>query len=393
MKIAIFSGSIPSSIFVEHLIRAVAKEHRVMLFGVINEKTDYNSTNIKLYRTPHSHVTNLLFTVFRSLILLLKRPKHFLIIFNESRRYPNLYEKWIWFSKFIPIATYSPDIIHFQWARDLDFYYFFKEKLGYKVILSLRGAHINYTPIIEPRIADLYRQSFPLIDGFHAVSKAIAVEASKYGLDMNRVSVIRSALQPAIIESYQPFKKNETKPFKIISIGRFHWIKGIKYAIDACRILKNEGFDFQFTYVASNAIDQETQFQIEQLDLKDEINILTALDQSQLFNLIRGSDVLLLTSLAEGIANVVLEAMALGVPVISTDCEGMKEVVIHKTTGWLVPKRDADAISKAILEVSQTSEADLESITVNAYQLVKKEFDEADNLQKFHALYQRVLRE
>ena len=63
----------------------------------------------------------------------------------------------------------------------------------------------------------------------------------------------------------------------------------------------------------------------------------------------RSFDVLLLPSLNEGIANVVLEAMAIGVPVISTDCGGMSEVVILDTTGWLLPVRDSKAIAKGLI--------------------------------------------
>ena len=65
-------------------------------------------------------------------------------------------------------------------------------------------------------------------------------------------------------------------------------------------------------------------------------------------------DLLILPSLNEGIANVVLEAMALGIPVISADCGGMSEVVLPNETGWLVPVRDSEAMGEAIIEFTQT---------------------------------------
>ena len=85
---------------------------------------------------------------------------------------------------------------------------------------------------------------------------------------------------------------------------------------------------------------------MNQLGINDSVNIMNELPQDELFEIMRSFDVLLLPSLNEGIANVVLEDMAIGIPVISSDCGGMPEVVIPNTTGWLVPVRDSKAIAK-----------------------------------------------
>ena len=65
---------------------------------------------------------------------------------------------------------------------------------------------------------------------------------------------------------------------------------------------------------------------------------------SQLSN----SDLLLLPSIEEGISNAVLEAMILGVPVISTNCGGMVEVITNNKNGFIVPVRDPDSIAETI---------------------------------------------
>ena len=66
--------------------------------------------------------------------------------------------------------------------------------LGIKLVLSLRGAHINYSPIADLKLADMYRKNFPKVDAFHAVSKAIALEAQKYGAQKSNISVVYSGL-------------------------------------------------------------------------------------------------------------------------------------------------------------------------------------------------------
>lgn len=391
LKIAIFSGAIPSTTFIEYLIEGVAVEHRVLLFGVINTQKHYASKHITVYKTPKVQAINLIFTLYRLMLLLLSKPKAIFVLLNEIKGYTCIYDQWIWFSKFLPIVLYRPDVLHLQWARDLEFYAFLKTKFNIKLIVSLRGAHINYTPIAQPKVADVYKRTFPCVDAFHAVSKAIGQEAQLYGAQVESITVIHSPVPTVAFEHYVPFNKRNHSRFKIGSVGRFHWIKGMRYAIDACAILKARGFDFEYTCISTNALTETELFQMHQLQLVDDIQILGKLEQHELFERMKDFDVLLLPSLKEGIANVVLEAMALGIPVISADCGGMHEVVFPGQTGWLVPVRDAEAIADAIVEVQATTEVDLQRITKNAHDFVKTEFNSEDSIKQFLEMYESVV--
>jgi len=101
-------------------------------------------------------------------------------------------------------------------------------------------------------------------------------------------------------------------------------------------------------------------------------------------------DVLLLSRVEEGNANVVLEAMAVGLPVISTDCGGMREVVSNGETGWLVPPRNPAAIAKALEKFIHLPAALLLPIRRNAYTLVKSKFQADRNISAFCAWYHEV---
>ena len=63
------------------------------------------------------------------------------------------------------------------------------------------------------------------------------------------------------------------------------------------------------------------------------------------------SDCLILPSVQEGISNVVLESMAIGLPVISSDCGGMKEIINYGRNGFYFPSRDSVALEKLLLKV------------------------------------------
>ncbi|TVZ59159.1 colanic acid/amylovoran biosynthesis glycosyltransferase [Flavobacteriaceae bacterium MAR_2010_105] len=391
LSIAIFSGELPSSTFIETLIHGVAKAHKVYLFGIQRSKLSYTNPHIKIFKTPNTHGLNLLYTLYRLVLLGLQRPKDVIGLFKEIKRYNSRYEQWTWFSRFLPIVLYRPDVFHMQWTRDLEFYAFLKTRFKIPIVVSLRGAHVHYTPIVAPYIADVYRASFPLMDGFHAVSQAMAQEALRYGADASKVKVIHSPIALSLFDRFVPYHKTSKASIKIGAVGRFHWVKGMRYAFDACALLKVQSFAYEFAFVSSNAIDEASLFQIDQLGIGEQVTILSALEQSALFEVMRSFDVLVLPSLNEGIANVVLEAMALGIPVISTNCGGMPEVVIPNETGWLVPVRDAQALADAIVEVSQTSEQELQRITKNAHDLVKQQFNAEESIQAFLELYEDVL--
>lgn len=390
LKTAIYSGSIPSATFVENLIKGVAKTHQVLLFGVSKNAISYNK-HIKIYATPKSHVINLLISIYRTCYLLIKSPKRFFIIIKEIKNHQSFYLKWIHYTRLLPVVLYLPDVFHVQWAKDLDKWKFLKEKLGVKIVLSLRGAHINYSPIADEKLAESYRVNFPKVDAFHAVSDAIALEAEKYGATTAKTSVIHSPISNALFALFKANKTPDSNPIKILSIGRFHWKKGYKYAIDALKLLRDQGLEVHYTIISSNEIDESLLFQMHQLDLVEQIQIMKGLDQKALFKTMQGFDVLLLPSLEEGIANVVLEAMALGIPVISTDCGGMAEVVFPNKTGWLVSVRNPEAMAKAVIEFANTPEFELQRITQNAHDFVLEHFNAEDSITQFLKLYESVI--
>jgi glycosyltransferase involved in cell wall biosynthesis len=67
--------------------------------------------------------------------------------------------------------------------------------------------------------------------------------------------------------------------------------------------------------------------------------------------LLQQSDILVLSSIQEGLPNVVLEAMAAGLPVVATDAGGLSEVVAHGETGWLVPQKDTVALADSLSQL------------------------------------------
>lgn len=384
LKIAIYSGEIPSTTFIERLIEGLSKKgHEVYLFGGKQKKVAYpEGIRNKGYRS--SKLSK--FYVFLKYALLLwffrykekRKLDSFISLNNKNIRLQQL--------RFYPILWHRPDIFHVQWAKGIGDWVWVQD-FGIRLVLSLRGAHINYSPLGNPRISDMYQSSFPRIDFFHGVSKAIVQEGMKYGAPKNRCQVIYSGLN---LELLQPKPVSFSTPrIKILSVGRSHWKKGYAYILDACHLLKEVGCSFEYKIIGIQN-DEELLYQIKDLNLGDDVSILPnkSFDLIKLF--IEESDVLVLSSVEEGIANVVLEAMALGTIVISTNCGGMAEVIEDEVNGFLVPVRDPKALAEKIRYVTSLPKDRLEAIRLEARKTIERKHSMEMMVEGMSALYEQL---
>jgi len=103
------------------------------------------------------------------------------------------------------------------------------------------------------------------------------------------------------------------------------------------------------------------------------------------------SDVLLLPSLEEGIANVVLEAMAVGVPVISTRCGGMEEAIEHNINGFLVDPRNPPQIAESVVRISQMEDTEKLNIIREARTTIVQKFSRSQMIDGMIKLYKDTL--
>ncbi len=383
LKIAIYSGDIPSTTFIERLIKGLSvNQQEIYLFGFLKNKVSYTKNTI-VVAYKNTKISKALHLLKYSILLFFFKNK-------EKKRLDSILSsqsKNVLLSKvkYYPVLWHKPDIFHVQWAKGLADWIWVKE-FGIKLVLSLRGAHINYSPIADLELAKMYKKYFPKVDGFHAVSKAIALETEKYSAKKEKTKVVYSGLN---IEVNKADITKKSTIFHIISVGRSHWIKGYVYALDACRLLKEKGFQFKYTIIGG-AKDIELLYQIEDLGLQDEVTLLDNMSFSKVQQQIQNSDLLLLSSLKEGIANVVLEAMLLKTLVLTTDCGGMEEVIKDDENGFLIPIRNSELMANKIFEIGKIPESDKEQITKNAINTVQNQHNEEQMINGMLELYHNM---
>ena len=396
MKIGIYVGTIPPPVFINNLIKGLAdKGGIVFIYGkVIEKKYKFSNSGIIQRKFPTTQIGIFLYSIYALSKLIIMQPQLYLTIVKMLRRNST---NWIQFLKrscrVLPPFLDNLDIFHIQWAKTLVQYPEFIEKLTCPIVLSLRGTHINVSPISDEGFSLSYKKYFPRINGFHAVSQAIAEEAEKYGADINKITVINPAVDEKLL-NYKADKVNnlDSEILHIISVGRCHWIKGYTFVLDAMSILRKEKVDFNYTIIAGGRDQENILYQIHDLGLNECVSFINdELSHDEVLKKVSECDLFLLPSLEEGISNAVIEAMALGLPVISTDCGGMGEVIRNSENGFLVPVRDSESMAKAIQNFIDLDEMKKNNIIFNARETIKHNHLLFYQVDQFKSFYSKIV--
>lgn len=144
-----------------------------------------------------------------------------------------------------------------------------------------------------------------------------------------------------------PFPRDKEKPLTIISTGALSLRKGAPYMLEAFRLVLKKHPTARFR-LTRQIHDSATSVLANYSDLP--IDWSPGLPHPQLAERLQGSDIFVLASLEEGFARTVAEALACGLPVITTPNAGSNDVVIPGKNGEVVPIRDPQAIAEGILK-------------------------------------------
>lgn len=140
----------------------------------------------------------------------------------------------------------------------------------------------------------------------------------------------------------------------ILSIGRFVEKKGYQYLIAACKILVERHRRFQCAIYGSGPLKRDVRQQITRFGLEEYVHLHDERTQEDLPEIYRAATIFVLPCCVardgdrDGIPNVLLEAMATGLPVVSSTVGGIPELVEHNCNGFLVPEKDAAALANAL---------------------------------------------
>jgi glycosyltransferase involved in cell wall biosynthesis len=174
------------------------------------------------------------------------------------------------------------------------------------------------------------------------------VHAIYHGLDTALFAGARKASKPAVP--------------RILSVGRFVEKKGFTFLVDACAVLRDRGIRFECLIVGgSDTYQAQVQKRIAEHALESLVTLRNAVTQEELRHIYSASSIFALPCQVldngdrDGIPNVLAEAMAMEMPVVSTDISGIPEIVRSGENGLLVPPRDSEALAGALVTLMQNA--------------------------------------
>ena len=296
----------------------------------------------------------------------------------------------LWY-KLLPFVGQSWDVAYFPWnSAAIDYLPLFD--LGLPVVLSCRGSQINVTPHVPHRQVMLKELNitFQKAAAVHCVSEDIKAEASRYGLDPGKARVIHPAVDPDFFYPGERAKlANES--FNIITTGALIWRKGYEYALLAIRLLLDQGIPAHFHIIGDGQDYSRLLYTIGDLNLEGKVHLHGRLAPLEVRHRLQEADAFLLSSLSEGISNAVLEAMACGLPVVTSECGGMREAVRDGVEGLVVPVRDPEAMAAALARLAADPEL-ARRLGQSGRQRILQDFTLKRQVEKFIALFRDVVK-
>lgn len=266
------------------------------------------------------------------------------------------------------VDSYNPDIIHaHDYKASVIASRFYKRKL-------ISHIHVNN---VKMNKLNLYSLLYLMCS--KVFSKIVWVSESSFENHFfkNRLHkksiVLYNVIDKRKIEE-QASKKQLNEKYDLIFLGRLTYQKNPIRLIRIISKLKEKKDDIKVAIVGSGEMDDEVRKMSNELNLNDNIKFWGYMDNP--YPVLKNSKMLILTSLFEGTPMCALEALALGVPVISTPVDGLKNIIENNINGYLTD--NDDEMCKKVLEMS-SEDFDIENLSKNC----QKSFEKISNLNKY----------
>ena len=165
--------------------------------------------------------------------------------------------------------------------------------------------------------------------------------------DWHKIKIVHCGLEEKFYNV--PAKPIAETP-RLVCVGRLCEQKGQMLLLEAAKNLHDVGLDFELILAGDGEMRAEIESLIAQYQLQDKVKITGWISSDEVRNHILSAQALVLPSFAEGLPVVIMEAMSLKRPVISTYIAGIPELLIPGENGWLCVAGDVEDLSKAMRE-------------------------------------------
>ncbi|NHN30202.1 glycosyltransferase [Paenibacillus agricola] len=273
-------------------------------------------------------------------------------------------------------------------------FHFLKKKFRIPLFVGFRGKDATAYPKKAKNLKRL-KSVFKTGDRFFPVCKHLKKQIIKLGCPKAKIRVLYGGVDLERFQ-YRTRKLDTKKKIYFLAIGRFVDKKGFSELIRAFALVKKRIRRAKLILIGKGPCETKYRKLIEQYKLSNSVKIIPWIDYRKIQDKYHGSHIFCAPSYTdregnqEGIPNTLKEAMATGMPVVSTTHAGIPELVKHKVSGLLVPERSVSKLAKAMIWLAKRPKK-WESFGRNARKKIEKDFNLKRQLRKQKTYYDEVL--
>jgi glycosyltransferase involved in cell wall biosynthesis len=253
---------------------------------------------------------------------------------------------------------------------------------GLPYSISFHGPHVFFDPFGN-RIKEKAREAaFNRCISFYCRSQLMLFTGD---YDQTRNEVVRCGLDLA---NYF-YKDPQSKVATIISVARIAPEKGFNFLLDALKQVFEQYADVRLKIIGDGPVRGALHGQALDLGISDRVQFVGQMTETEIIAELGQSDLFVLPSVAEGLPVSVMEAMAVGVPVVATNIAALGELVEDGLSGRLVPPTDAISLAATICELIENHELRL-SMARRGRKKIESDFRIEPEARKLAGLFARV---
>lgn len=288
-----------------------------------------------------------------------------------------------------PETGFAPVAGRFQWFKRRILHRLYNR--SFRVLAVSDGARESATRFygIDPHRIMTHRNGVD-VDWIEQQSKA-EISDAWWNADLSPEDSPTSQLTTTVPATAQKHS-GRTAVFRLVTAGRLNEQKGFHFLIEAVHLLKqrNPHRRFRLAILGDGPWRDRLNSQIAGYQLQDTVHLTGFCENATAWY--RSADIFVLPSLIEGMPNVLLEAMACGTPVVSTDCpSGPKEILQGGQLGQLVETGSAEALYAGITEVLNQQEASLQ-LAGTARNVIHNEYSISGSARRLETILEEAAR-
>ena len=293
---------------------------------------------------------------------------------------------------------FQPDVIHHITLKPVIYGSFIAKIIGVKGILNaISGLGYNFT---EGRAGIVTKIMIKIMKfGFSSSNVSVIFQNQEDYLELKNLNVLDIDNCVNFIKGsgvnldiFYPQESLDCEKLKVLLPTRLLWDKGVEEVRLASDLLKAE-FDKKIVFIIAGLADEKNKAGVPSSylnDWQDGEYVKWIGYQKDMVSIYRDADIVILPSYREGMPKTLLEACAMGKPIITTDAIGCKECVDEGVNGYKIPVKSSVNLAEAIVKLFDSKEIRSEMGKQSRLKAIK-EFDQKDVVCKHLELYENLI--